>query len=140
MKLRERLLLDTCAAIWLTAGAPMAPDAIARIEKAARRGKSLFVSAITAWEFAVLAERGRIEATMTPEAWFARLSELPGMDVAPLTPEILIFSRTLPEFDGKDPADRIIAATARALDLTVVTRDRPLLAYGNSGRIGVLTC
>jgi PIN domain nuclease of toxin-antitoxin system len=40
----------------------------------------------------------------------------------------------------RDPADRIIAATARAFDMTLVTRDRPLLDYADAGHLKALAC
>jgi PIN domain nuclease of toxin-antitoxin system len=52
----------------------------------------------------------------------------------------LIASSFLPGKPPRDPADRIIAATARDLGATLVTRDRALLDYGSQGHIAVLEC
>jgi PIN domain nuclease of toxin-antitoxin system len=60
--------------------------------------------------------------------------------LAELPPEVLIASTELPNFPTNDPADRIIAATAREYGFTVVTRDRPLLDYGKQGYLNVLEC
>ena len=64
----------------------------------------------------------------------------PGMRLAELSPEILIASSFLPGTPPKDPADRILLATARDLGATLVTRDRAILAYGESGQINTLAC
>ena len=65
---------------------------------------------------------------------------LPSVRLAPLTPEILIASTVLPGHPPRDPADRIIAATARALGLTVVTRDGELLPYAAAGHLAAVRC
>jgi PIN domain nuclease of toxin-antitoxin system len=57
-----------------------------------------------------------------------------------MPPELLIESTLLPDFSHGDPADRIIAATAREYGFTVMTRDRALLDYGKQGHLSVLEC
>jgi PIN domain nuclease of toxin-antitoxin system len=64
----------------------------------------------------------------------------PGLQLAALSPEILIASSFLPGRPPRDPADRIILATARDLGLTLVTRDRALLDYGEAGNVSVVAC
>ncbi|MFZ5739720.1 MAG: PIN domain-containing protein [Pseudomonadota bacterium] len=46
----------------------------------------------------------------------------------------------LPGFPHRDPADRIIAATAREYGYRLITRDRSLLAYAREGHIQALSC
>jgi PIN domain nuclease of toxin-antitoxin system len=57
-----------------------------------------------------------------------------------LTPEILIQSSFLPGDPPRDPADRIIIATARTVGYRLVTRDRLLLAYAEAGHIEGVAC
>lgn len=57
-----------------------------------------------------------------------------------MPPRTLIASSFLPGDPPSDPADRIIAATARAENLVVVTRDRELRAYGSEGHMKILAC
>lgn len=64
----------------------------------------------------------------------------PGISLADLPPTVLIASQELPDFPTNDPADRIVAATAREYGFTVVTRDRALLEYGRRGYLSVLEC
>jgi PIN domain nuclease of toxin-antitoxin system len=66
--------------------------------------------------------------------------ELPNMRLADMSPELLIASSFLPGEPPRDPADRIIAATARDHGATLMTRDRALLAYGEQGHIRVEEC
>ena len=77
---------------------------------------------------------------ITPRRWFERLLELPNMRLAEMTPSLLIDSSFLPGKPPRDPADRIIAATARDLGATLVTRDRELVDYGKQGHVSVVVC
>jgi PIN domain nuclease of toxin-antitoxin system len=134
------LLLDTCAAIWLSQDAPVATEALEAVDQTARDGTPIFVSPMTAWEIGLLNARGRLALSMLPEDWFQALLAVPGMVLAELTPKILIASSFLPGEPPRDPADRIIAATARASRLQLVTRDRLLLDYAEQGHIQALAC
>jgi PIN domain nuclease of toxin-antitoxin system len=98
------------------------------------------VSPITAWEIGLLAARGRISLAISPEKWFRRFLEAPGVRLADMPPDVLIASSFLPGAPPNDPADRIIAATAREFDYRVVTRDRQLLAYAEAGYCRALVC
>jgi PIN domain nuclease of toxin-antitoxin system len=59
----------------------------------------------------------------------------PGIRPAPLTPDISIDASYLPGDINGDPADRMIVATARQLNIPVVTRDARILAYARRGRV-----
>lgn len=135
-----RLLLDTCAAIWIANDQPIAKDARDAVVGALEAEEPVFVSPITAWEIGIMASRGRISLRMSPEKWFERLLEQPGVALADMSPRVLIASSFLPGAYPKDPADRIIAATAREYGFCVVTRDRRLLAYAQSGYCRALNC
>jgi PIN domain nuclease of toxin-antitoxin system len=66
------------------------------------------------------------------------LFEVPGVRLAEMSPDVLIASSYLPGKPPKDPTDRIMAATARELGATLITRDRALLDYGAQGHVAVL--
>jgi PIN domain nuclease of toxin-antitoxin system len=134
------LLLDTCAAIWLAEGEKISESALDSINKTTQSGDVIYISAMTAWEVGLLTARGRIAISITPQVWFSRLLSLPGIAMTELSPAILIASSFLPGSPPRDPADRIIAATAREYGLRLVTRDRILLDYGNDGHLDVLAC
>jgi PIN domain nuclease of toxin-antitoxin system len=133
------LLLDTCAAIWLMNGDPLSPESLEAIA-AAQREDAVAVSPITAWEIATLAARGRLALTLAPIAWFAALLRQKGVVLAPMPPEVLIASATLPGSPPRDPADRIIAATARQYGHVVVTRDGELLPYARARHLDAIAC
>jgi PIN domain nuclease of toxin-antitoxin system len=134
------LLLDTHAAIWITEDQPLAAEATEAINAAYRTGSTVFVSAITAWEVGLLVSRNRLGLIAKPERWFERLLAVPGVKLAELSPDILIASSFLPGEPPRDPADRIILATARDLGATLVTRDRLLLKYGEAGQVSTIAC
>jgi PIN domain nuclease of toxin-antitoxin system len=133
------ILLDTCAAIWLQAGSAFRPEGEAALQEAQRIGTQVLVSPITAWEIGLLVSKGRLVLSLPPLTWFDQLLEL-GVDLAPLTPDILIASSQLPGPPLRDPADRIVAATARAMRYRLITRDRPLLDFAASGQVEAIAC
>jgi len=136
----EGLLLDTCAVIWAATDAPFDPDASEAIATARKVGAVVGVSPITAWELGLLAARGRMPAAQKPADLFEDIVGLAGISLQLLTPSILIDSSFLPGQFHDDPADRIIVSTARALELTVVTRDRAILDYARQGYVLALPC
>jgi PIN domain nuclease of toxin-antitoxin system len=134
------LLLDTCAAIWISTEQPFARQTTEAIERARAAGEPNYVSPITAWEVGLLVSRGRLNMQMTADRWFARLTEAPGLRLGEMPPSVLIASSFLPGALHGDPADRILAATAREFGYRLVTRDRPLLDYAEQGHIQALAC
>jgi PIN domain nuclease of toxin-antitoxin system len=77
---------------------------------------------------------------MTPERWFARLMQAPGLRLSDMPPNVLIAASFLPGNPPRDPADCIIVATAREFGYRLVTRDRPLLDYAEQGHVQALVC
>jgi PIN domain nuclease of toxin-antitoxin system len=136
----DPVLLDTCAALWLMDGEPMSDASRAAIRNARAANVGVYVSPFTAWEIGTLTAKGKIQLTLSPEVWFETLLDLPGVRLAPLTPKILLASTALPGSPPSDPADRIIAATARVHSHVIITRDRKLLAYSREGHIRVKAC
>ena len=137
--MRRPFLLDTCAALWIVADE--ISDATAQLlDEACGAGVPIYVSPVTAWEIGNLVRKGRFKSSYTPYAWFERLMGTPNTELAELTPKVLLESSFLPGNLHKDPADRIIAATAREFGLTVMTRDRSLLAYASEGHLSAVEC
>lgn len=133
------LLLDTCAAMWIVAG-NISERTIESLDRAHQAGLTTYISPVTAWEVALLAGKGRFGSAYSPERWFERILSYPNVALAPCSPAILIQSCSLPGKLHKDPADRILAATAREYGFTLVTRDDALLDYGKQGYLSVLKC
>ena len=88
----------------------------------------------------MLAARGRLKMLVTPDRWFRWLMTTPGLRLADMSPDVLVASSFLPGEPPRDPSDRIIAATARDLGATLITRDRALLDYAGQGHLTALVC
>lgn len=129
------LLLDTCALLWLATGAEMT-----KASREAVASRSLHVSPISAWEIANLVRKSRIAFTLPVVTWFRQATGKMAATTPQLTVEILANSCGLPGAPPDDPADRIIIATAREADMTVVTRDRLILDYSRAGHVRALAC
>lgn len=134
------LLLDTHAAIWIVEDQPLASKAIEALDRAHRADHDVFVSAITAWEIGLLISRNRIGLSTRPELWFQELLAKPGIKLVDLSPQILIASSFLPGKPPRDPADRIIIASARDLGATLITRDGLILKYAEEGQVSAIAC
>jgi PIN domain nuclease of toxin-antitoxin system len=134
------LLLDTCTLVFVTQKARLATAAVDTMRAASEGGGTTYISPISAWEIGMLASRGRLQLLIRPERWFANLFAAPGVRLADMSPEVLIASSYLPGRPPRDPTDRILAATARELGATLLTRDRALLDYGAQGHVAALEC
>jgi PIN domain nuclease of toxin-antitoxin system len=93
------------------------------------------VSIISVWELGMLDAKGRISLSIPCEAWVDAALARTGLHLTGLTPAIALAASRLPGTLHGDPADRIIAATARALDATLITSDRRLLDYCEEGHL-----
>src|ERR1700733_13820010 len=98
--MNQPLLLDSSAAICLV-GKQLNPSAREALQDAGRNLVAVYVSPITAWELGMLVSRGRLVINMSPEAWFTRLIR-GGLQLAELSPEILISSSFLPGSNLRD--------------------------------------
>lgn len=124
------ILLDTHAFVWFVSGAgnQLSPAAGEAIESEVAGGM-LAVSSISVWEVAMLAACHRLRLDRPLDRWLARCESLPFVRFVPVDNSIAVRSVGLPPPLHKDPADRIIAATAIALDIPLVTKDRRLRSY-----------
>jgi PIN domain nuclease of toxin-antitoxin system len=132
------LLLDTHVWLWLVAGSPdLSTDARHRIEGAAAAG-TLRIAAISLWEIASLASHGRIVLGKSIGLWLEEALADPGPAIDALTPQVAIESYALPEVFHRDPADRLVVATARVASATLMTRDRRILDYAARGHLAAV--
>ncbi len=122
------LLLDTHAWLWWASGDPALPAGLRRRLQAAFAGRQLWVSAISAWEVALLVQRGRLELTLPVREWIGRSQALRGLRFLPVDVALGVRAVELPDLHA-DPADRLIVASAERLGAVLATRDQRLRAY-----------
>jgi PIN domain nuclease of toxin-antitoxin system len=134
-----RILLDTHVLVWLLEDSERIGEPVhAQIQQSADED-SLFVSAITPWEIAMLVTKGRLRLGQDVAEWLAAALGLPGIRLESLSPAIAVASTRLPWEAHTDPADRILLATARHLDATLITADQKMLEYGAQGFVKCIT-
>jgi PIN domain nuclease of toxin-antitoxin system len=131
------LVLDTHALIWLLAGDPRLKKPVLSVLDSAATAEGLFVPAISIWEIGMLETKGRISIAGGASAWVRRALQLPGLQLAPLHPEITLSAAALADFHG-DPADRMIVATAIYLGFPLATADQKIKAWGAKRKVRVL--
>jgi len=132
------LLLDTHVWIWfMLADAELATAERAAINRAASSGR-LRIAAISVWEAALLASRGRVSLGRPLAQWIEGAVSAPGLSIEPLMPQIAVEACSLPEAFHRDPADRMIVATARVTSAVLMTRDRQILDYAARGHLTVI--
>ncbi len=134
------ILLDTCAVLWLGNGDNITPAARERLNRSYAENTPVYVSPFSAWEIGNLVSLNRLRLSQPPEKWFENFRRIGNVELAALTPDVLVASSFLPEIQHKDPADRILIATARALGLTIITRDQKILDYAEQGHVNALRC
>lgn len=129
------LLLDTCALLWLADGSELASDA-----REAIASGNLHVSPISVWEIANLVRKKRIALAMPVVKWIRRTLEKTEAALSELSIDVLAGSCELPGSPPRDPADRIIIATARETSMAVMTRDKNILNYSRAGYVRTIAC
>ena len=122
------ILLDTHVFLWLC----LEPKKLSRratgaIRRAAATG-GVAIASITLWEIAMLIALGKISPLGNPQTWMADLIEKSGAVIKELTPAVAVLSTQFPRDFPRDPANRLIGATARAEGLALVTRDQGIRA------------
>ena len=128
----DRLLLDTHVALWLDSGDDhLRASTRALIDDCWQDGGTILLSAVTAWEIALLVDTGRIDLDIPVEAWINRFLGRPGIEAVPLSHRAACRSYQLHHLEHRDPADRLLIATAIELACPLVTYDERIARFGN---------
>jgi PIN domain nuclease of toxin-antitoxin system len=124
------IVLDTHTLLWWASGEKkqLSAPATQAIEGELNDGR-IMVSSMSAWELAMLVAKGRVALSMDIEVWLSVVSQIEGVRFVPVDNEIAVKSIELPGEFHKDPADRIIVATARKLAAPIVTADDKIHVY-----------
>lgn len=121
-------LLDTHAWVWWMEGdLKLGRKTLAALDGLPENERP-FLCDISLWEIAMLFSLGRWTTRVPFETWLAKASNPRTVSILPITATVGVALTRLPSDLLRDPADRIIVATARALRLPLLTLDRRILA------------
>ena len=120
------IVLDTHTLIWWVDS----PQKLSKkVRKVIEEEKSILISSISTFEIYLLIKKGKLELLNNPDVWLEKIESLPFVRFIPVDNKIAAYSVNLPDFSHKDPADRIIIATALNLGAKLVTSDKRILDY-----------
>lgn len=121
------IVIDTHVLIWLA----LSPEKLSEkanqtISTAAEESTPLMIADITLWETAMLVKKGRLELPVDIDTFLNLSIQAYNLQVEPITPRIASLATKLPAIINKDPADRLIVATAMTNEAPLMTADRNL--------------
>jgi PIN domain nuclease of toxin-antitoxin system len=124
------VVIDTHVLVWWVNGADELSNAASRaIENTLKQGNEVIVSAISAWEIAMLVVKNRLILKMDVADWLHAVTQVDGIRLVPVDYAIGMQAPLLPGVFHKDPADRMIVATARKLAAPLITADEKIRDY-----------
>jgi PIN domain nuclease of toxin-antitoxin system len=95
-------------------------------------GGTIYLSAVSAWEVAMLADLGRIDLDLPADLWIERFLNRTGIEGVALSHRVAARSYQLEMFEQRDPSDRLLIATAIELACPLVTYDTPLINFAKA--------
>ena len=129
MERSEVAVLDTHAWVWWVSSPDrLSRNAQRRIDDAAETS-AIYISAISVWELSLLVIRKRVHLRIDVADWIARCEALPFLNFVPVDNLVALKANDLPDYVHRDPADRMIIATALLLGGTLITQDRKIRNY-----------
>ena len=124
------IVIDTHILLWWVNRSGSLSDAAEKaIKETLDSDSEVIISSISSWEISMLIEKGRLVLSMDVESWIDMVSQIDGVRFIPVDNEISVKSTLLPGEFHKDPADRMIVATARKLAVPLITADEKIIHY-----------
>ena len=123
-------LLDTHILIWWFDQRGRLSRAQRDVLAAADASSPLVVSDISIWEVATLWSLGRIQLAVPLREWLEKAVAPPLVRRQGISPAVAAELAVLPASFHRDPADRILVATARVMGATLLTQDRRIVDSG----------
>ena len=120
MPAADRVLIDTHVLLWWKADPGLLSTSATEHLDAA---SAILISPISCWEVAMLIAKGRVKLDRPTRVWVQDVLAPAQVELAELTATVAVAAAELPGFHG-DPADRFLVATAEALRVPLVTKDR----------------
>ncbi len=121
------VLLDTHSLLWWTLDSEkLSRKASARCSEISNTGS--FISSITIWEIGIKIKNGALDIGMPIEDYLQKLNEMNCVEIIPVDEKIWIESIKL-NWSHRDPADRVIVATAILKAIPIITKDEKISAF-----------
>lgn len=120
------IILDTHILVWWLNDPSQLPDTC-KLYIDQLDVSDISISVITCWEIAMLVEHKRISLVQPIDLWMCLAVSV--VKCLPITPSIAVASTQLPGTFHKDPADRLIVATAKEFDCPIMTLDKKIIDY-----------
>lgn len=130
------VLLDTHILLYWFSGGPGLSASESRIIEDASAERPLLLAGISLWEVATLHSLGRITLSLPLQEWLQRAAAPPLVRVVGISPAIAAAVAALPQDFHRDPADRIIVATAQVRGASLLTRDSRIIQAGIVSTVG----
>ena len=125
-----RVLLDTHILVhWVSLPERLTPAQQHALSTVSPRNPAV-VADISLWEIAMLVTAGRLQIDRSLREWLARATAPPLVRVAEVTPEIAVAVGRMAEWENRDPADRLIVATAQVHGCHLLSNDRRIRESG----------
>jgi len=129
------IVLDTHVLLWSLLQPEELSEDIRRYITVAQDNNQLLICSISLWEIAMLKSKRRINIYEPIRDFLESVTSIDGLSVKDISAEIAAESvQLMDDFHG-DPADRIIAATAKCCGATLLTRDQKILTWASLGHI-----
>lgn len=127
------LLLDTHIALWLDSGSDRLKKSTRdRIDRCWLDGGTVYLSAVSAWEIALLVDMNRIALDCPPADWVERFVGRQGIEATPLGHRAAARAYSFENLAIRDPADRLLIAAAIELGCSLVTYDANITEFARS--------
>lgn len=124
------IVLDTHVILWDA----LAPERLSELAREtivqANENDGLIICDISLWEIAMLLQKGRVQVEVDSQTFINLLLQANKSRVLAISPQIAVLAAQFPAEINKDPADRLIAATALVENATLITANRNLRAAG----------
>lgn len=125
-----KALLDTHVLVWWLSENPQLSAGQREVIASANEQSPLLVADISLWEVATLFSLDRLQSQVPLRAWLEMAVAPPLVRRCSVSPAIAAELAMLPDSFHRDPADRILVATARVLGATLLTQDRRIIEAG----------
>ncbi|MCF6211457.1 MAG: type II toxin-antitoxin system VapC family toxin [Gammaproteobacteria bacterium] len=132
----QALLIDTHVWLWYAQGnrQRLTTAAARQLESLDEQGR-LRLSVLSIWELGMLDAKNRIHLGQPCKDWLSTFFERTHFQVIGLDIDVALQANQLPDFAHADPVDRILVATTRHHDLTLISEDRKILDYARQGYV-----